>query len=125
MGAALPAGRTTPVLASRPTAAQHRRGRTADRGPQSGAEPMTPPSLSDPLDRVRREVERSAIRARNGIKYLAGNDWTTPQPTPKDTVWRQGDVQLWRYRSDQVTVGPPVLMFIGLVSRSSIFDLHE
>lgn len=86
---------------------------------------MTPPPFTEPLDQLKRELERNAIRARNGIKYLAGTDWTTPSPTPKDTIWRQGGVELWRYRSDRITTGPPVLMFIGLVSRSSIFDLHE
>lgn len=86
---------------------------------------MSPPSLTDPLHRIRREVERNAIRARNGIKYLSGTDWTTPEPTPRDIVWRQGTATLWRYRSDQVTVAQPVLLMIGLVSRSSIFDLHE
>lgn len=85
---------------------------------------MTPP-LREPLDRVRTEVERNAIRVRNGIKYFAGTEWTTPQPTPRDQVWKQGSATLWRYRSDHVTVSPPVLLFIGLVSRSSIFDLHE
>lgn len=81
--------------------------------------------LSDPLERIRREVERNATRASNGIRYLAGSDWTPPQPTPRYLVWRQGGATLWRYRSDQVTTAPPVLMMIGLVSRSSIFDLHE
>ena len=81
--------------------------------------------LTDPLERIRREVERNATRATNGIRYLAGSDWTPPQPTPRDLVWSQGPATLWRYRSDRVTTGPPVLMMIGLVSRSSIFDLHE
>lgn len=78
-----------------------------------------------PSDWVRREVERNATRARNGIKYLSGATWATPQPTPRDCVWRQGNAALWRYRSDSVTISPPVLLMIGLVSRSSIFDLHE
>lgn len=86
---------------------------------------MSPQSLTDPLNRLRREVERNAIRARNGIKYLSGADWTAPEPTPRDLLWHQGTAKLWRYRSDQVTVAQPVLMMIGLVSRSSIFDLHE
>ena len=84
-----------------------------------------PPSPREPLDRVRVELERNAVRVRNGIKYFTGADWMTPQPTPRDMVWQQGNATLWRYRSDRVSVSPPVLMFIGLVSRSSIFDLHE
>jgi polyhydroxyalkanoate synthase len=86
---------------------------------------VTTASPGGALDRVRRELERNAIRARNGLKYLSGADWTPPAPTPRDAVWRQGPTTLWRYRNDQVRVGPPVLMFIGLVSTSAIFDLHE
>ncbi|MFT3872391.1 MAG: alpha/beta fold hydrolase [Nocardioides sp.] len=82
-------------------------------------------TLTDPLSRLRREVERNAARAKNGIKYLAGTDWTPPAPTPRDLIWQQGTATLWRYRSDQVTIQPPALMMIGLVSRSYIFDLHE
>lgn len=86
---------------------------------------MTGAPATSALDRVRREVERNIVRARNGIKYVAGTDWTAPEPTPRDAVWRQGKATLWRYRSDQIQFSPPILMFIGLVSRSSIFDLHE
>jgi polyhydroxyalkanoate synthase len=74
---------------------------------------------------LRREVERNAIRARNGIKYVSGADWAPPAPTPRDVVWRQGKVTLSRYRSNAVRHSPPLLLMIGLVSRSYIFDLHE
>ncbi|MEU2004866.1 alpha/beta fold hydrolase [Rhodococcus sp. NPDC019627] len=85
---------------------------------------MSQPSTGT-INRIQREIERNAVRARNGIKYLIGGDWTTPHSTPKDIVWQQGDVKLWRYHSDKVSISPPLLLFIGLVSRSSIFDLHE
>lgn len=74
---------------------------------------------------VRREVERNAIRARNGIRYATGAEWAPESPSPRDLVWSQAKAKLWRLRSDQVRFGPPVLTYIGLVSRSHILDLHE
>lgn len=75
--------------------------------------------------RVLRETERSAIRARNGIRYLTGSEWAPPRPTPSDVVWSQGTAELRRYRGDSVRFAEPVVMFIGLVSRSYILDLHR
>jgi len=43
--------------------------------------------------------------------------------TPKDTVWSSGKVQLWRYRSEQRSLHPPLLFVHSLVSRSYVFDL--
>lgn len=82
---------------------------------------MTGPGTSGVAGLMRRQ----AARAVNGARYLAGHDFAPVHPTPKDTVWRQGKVSLWRYRSDHVVHGPPVLIILGLVSRSSLFDLHE
>src|SRR5438105_15175574 len=73
---------------------------------------------------MRREIERNAVRLRNGIRYAVGSEWAPVSPTPKDTVWAQGKAELWRYRSESVRFAPPVLLFIGLVSRSWILDLH-
>jgi polyhydroxyalkanoate synthase subunit PhaC len=75
---------------------------------------------------VKREVERAQFRARNGIKYLTGGEWAPPDPTPSDTVWQQGKAELRRYRRDgPARVGPPVVAFIGLVSRTYILDLWK
>jgi polyhydroxyalkanoate synthase len=75
--------------------------------------------------RLVRETERTAIRARHGLRYLTGGEWAPPRPTPSDVVWRQGTAELWRYRSDHVRYAEPVVAFIGLVSRSYILDLHR
>ena len=85
------------------------------------------PTLRTPLDaaaRVRREVERNALRARNGIKLAAGLDRPAVGQTPKDVVWRRDRCELWRYRSDKVGYRPPLLMVFSLVSRSYILDLR-
>lgn len=83
-------------------------------------------AVGDVLSGVRREVERNANRARNGIRYVAGSEWAPVGPTPSDTVWQEGKAHVRRYRRDTpAPLGPPVLLFLGLVSRSWIFDLWE
>jgi poly[(R)-3-hydroxyalkanoate] polymerase subunit PhaC len=76
------------------------------------------------LDRVRREVERNALRARNGIRVAAGVALPELGQTPKDVVWRAGRSELWRYRNDEVTVSPPLLIIYSLFNRSYILDLR-
>ena len=72
------------------------------------------------------EVGRNAVRGRNGIKYLTGGEWAPLDPTPSDVVWRQGKAELRRYRRDAPPrLGPPVVAFIGLVSRAYILDLWK
>ena len=63
----------------------------------------TVPSPQTVLDRVRRDVERNALRARNGIKLVAGVDRPGVGQTPKDVVWQRGRTQLWHYRNDPDT----------------------
>jgi polyhydroxyalkanoate synthase len=76
------------------------------------------------LDRVRRDVERNALRARNGIRLAAGVDRPRLGQTPKDLVWSSGRAELWRYRSDAVELSPPLLVVFSLVSRSYVLDLR-
>ena len=83
----------------------------------------TVPSPQTVLDRVRRDVERNALRARNGIKMVAGVDRPGVGQTPKDVVWQRGRCQLWHYRNDNVQYGPPLLIVFSMISRSYILDL--
>jgi polyhydroxyalkanoate synthase subunit PhaC len=86
----------------------------------------TVPSPQTILDRVRRDVERNALRARNGIKLAAGIDRPGVGLTPKDVVWQRGRCQLWHYRSPSdggVRYRPPLLVVFSLISRSYILDL--
>ncbi len=76
------------------------------------------------VSRVRRDVGRNLLRARNGVKYVTGIDRPEVGTTPKDTLWRRDKAELWRYRSDAITVATPVLIIMSLVSRSYILDLH-
>ena len=77
----------------------------------------------DLVGRVRRDVGRNLARARNGVKHLSGLDRPAVGQTPKDVVWSRDKAELWRYRSDDVTVGTPVLIVMSLVSRSYVLDL--
>jgi len=83
------------------------------------APPLNPRSV---LERVRRDVERNALRARNGIRLVTG---ARPSVgcTPKDVVWRPGRTELWHYRNDGGRVTPPLLIVFSLISRSYILDL--
>lgn len=75
------------------------------------------------IDRVRDEVERNALRARNGIKMAVGVGAPKTGMAPKDTVWRNGRAALHRYRNDDVRYRPPLLIVFSLFSRAYILDL--
>jgi polyhydroxyalkanoate synthase len=78
---------------------------------------------SELAERVRRDTHRSLLRARNGLKHLAGVGRPALSQTAKDTVWRGEKVELWRYRSDQRRITTPLVLVHSLVSRSYVFDL--
>ena len=82
-----------------------------------------PPEEESTVDRVRREIERTALRARNGIRIFTGAANPKVGQTPKDTVWTFGRAQLWHYRSDAVQYGTPILIVPSLVSKSYLIDL--
>jgi polyhydroxyalkanoate synthase subunit PhaC len=82
------------------------------------------PKPGDLVARVNRDVERSVLRARNGLRYVAGTHRPQVGATPKEVVWRRGKAQLWRYRSPGVRFSPPVVIVHSLVSRSYILDLR-
>lgn len=84
---------------------------------------MALPGLST-IDRVRREVERNALRARNGIRMATGIRRTDVGLSPKDVVWSRGRTELWHYRSGQVSLRPPLLIIYSLFNKSYILDLR-
>jgi len=84
------------------------------------------PRMPTPIDlaaRVRREVERNALRTRNGIKPVAGVNRPGVGLTPKDVVWQRDRAQLWRYRNDRINWSPPIFLVASLVNRSYVLDL--
>ena len=81
------------------------------------------PTPIDLAARVRREVERNALRTRNGIKPVAGVNRPGVGLTPKDVVWQRDRAQLWRYRNDRINWSPPIFLVASLVNRSYVLDL--
>ncbi|HLJ02125.1 MAG TPA: alpha/beta fold hydrolase [Solirubrobacteraceae bacterium] len=76
------------------------------------------------LARVNRDVERSLLRARNGVRYVRQDARAKVGATPKETVWQRDKAQLWRYHGPPVRYDPPILIVHSLVSRSYILDLR-
>ncbi len=63
-------------------------------------------------------------RSWNLTKHLWGIDRAAVGQSPRDLVWASGKTKLYRYRNDSVTVGPPVLLVMSLVSQAFILDLQ-
>ena len=76
------------------------------------------------LESIRREAQRSLFRARNGIKLAVGSGRPTVGATPKQTVWRRGKAQLYRYESGKRTRRPPLVIVWSVVSKAYILDLR-
>ena len=72
---------------------------------------------------IKREIETAALRARNGIQYLSFDKPEGLQPTPRTLVASRDKVTLWRYASPNKKYDEPILVFLGLVSRSYVLDL--
>jgi len=72
---------------------------------------------------IKREIETAALRARNGIQYLTFDSSEGLQPTPRELVASRDKVKLWRYPSPNKQYDEPILLFLGLVSRSYVLDL--
>jgi polyhydroxyalkanoate synthase len=78
---------------------------------------------ADVLARANRDLERSYLRARNGVRYVRGTHRPKLGTTPKDVVWQRDKAQLWRYRGGPIRYAQPLLIVTSLVSRSYILDL--
>jgi polyhydroxyalkanoate synthase len=68
-------------------------------------------------------LQRQLLRIRNGVPYYAGLNRAAVGQTPRDLVWQRDTARLWRYRSDQRTCAPPVLIVHSLISKAYILDL--
>jgi polyhydroxyalkanoate synthase len=85
------------------------------------------PSLTDPIglvSRMRRDLDRAALRTRHGLKHLAGLDRPPVGTTPKTLVWQRDKVHLYRYDSDERRLSPPILLVMSLVTKPYVFDLR-
>jgi polyhydroxyalkanoate synthase len=85
------------------------------------------PSLTDPVglvSRIRRDLDGAALRARHGLKHLAGVDRPPVGMTPKTLVWQRDKVRLYRYDSVGRRLSPPILLVMSLVTKPYVFDLR-
>jgi poly[(R)-3-hydroxyalkanoate] polymerase subunit PhaC len=85
---------------------------------------VTATSGDEQRSRLDRELERTLLRARNGIRVVAGSSRSKVGASPKDVVWRRGRAELWRYRGGAVRYAQPILIVFSLISRSYILDLR-
>lgn len=83
---------------------------------------LFPPT--DLVDRLRREAERTRLRAKHGLQHLAGVGRPDVGVTPKRIVWERGKTKLYRYESDQRRYRPPVLLVMSLISKPYVLDLR-
>lgn len=83
-----------------------------------------PFSSSDLAARISRDVERSILRARNGLRYAQAMGRPRSGATASDVVWSADRAELWRYRGGPIRYDPPVLIVHSLISRSYILDLR-
>jgi polyhydroxyalkanoate synthase len=73
--------------------------------------------------RLRRDVERSVLRTRNGLRLMTGVGKPVTGASPRDTVWSAEKVHLYRYRSEDRRWTTPLLFVHSLVSKTYVFDL--
>jgi polyhydroxyalkanoate synthase len=73
--------------------------------------------------RLRRDVERSVLRARNGLRLMTGVGKPETGASPRDAIWSAEKVRLYRYRSDDRQWSTPLLFVHSLVSKTYVFDL--
>jgi polyhydroxyalkanoate synthase len=76
------------------------------------------------VSRIRREVTRSEVRARNGLKHVSGSANPAVGCTAKSAVWSRDNVVLYRYDAERRTRGTPILLVMSLVTKPYVFDLQ-
>jgi polyhydroxyalkanoate synthase len=83
--------------------------------------------LADPtevLERVRRDAQRAALRARNGLRHLSGVGHVGVGLSPREEVWSRDNVRMYRYSSDRRSLSPPIMLVMSLVTKPYVFDLR-
>ncbi len=85
---------------------------------------VTQAPIEDLASVVRHEVQRTIQRSRRSVSFVFDRSDPVVGATPKDSIYAQGTLRLYRYRpvSDEV-YRVPVLLVMSLVSRPYIFDL--
>ena len=80
---------------------------------------------TDLVSRINRDVERSLLRARNGVRYVRGTHRPKLGATPKDVVWQRGKARAVALPQRPASgTGRRCVIVHSLVSRSYILDLR-
>ena len=75
------------------------------------------------VSKLRRDVERSVLRARNGLRLMTGVGKPVTGASPRDEVWSAEKVRLYRYRSETRRWKTPLLFVHSLAGKTYVFDL--
>lgn len=81
-------------------------------------------AIKDPLGFFAETFNKNTKRSLNLTKHMLRIDRAEVGLTPRDEIWSSGKSALYRYRSDDRSVRPPILLVMSLVSRSYILDLQ-
>ncbi|MFV0535393.1 MAG: alpha/beta fold hydrolase [Cumulibacter sp.] len=77
----------------------------------------------DVFSALRQELTTASRRARNTVTYLRTERSEGLNPTPRVLVGSREKVKLWKYPSKNKRYREPIVVFLGLVSRSYVLDL--
>jgi poly[(R)-3-hydroxyalkanoate] polymerase subunit PhaC len=69
-------------------------------------------------------VERNLHRVRNGIKLIADVDRPVIGASPKQTMFRHGRTEVWRYDGERRSDRLPVVLVPSVINRSNVLDLR-
>jgi len=90
---------------------------------------MSQPTLQITPEQARADAQKYRDQLKNTLHALTGVRNTAPGCTPRDVVYTEDKVTLYRYRAplatDSGTNGPAVLICYALINRPSMMDLQE
>jgi len=85
---------------------------------------MTKPLNITP-DQARADTERFRAQLRQALNALADSRHVAPGCTPRDVVYTEDKITLYRYRGSKEATGPAILICYALINRPSMMDLQE
>jgi polyhydroxyalkanoate synthase len=76
------------------------------------------------MTQIFEELQSSADKLMKGYKMLQNVDKVDVATAPKDLVWQEDKVRLFRYQNEKVTNKVPMLISYALVNRFDMMDLQ-
>ncbi len=81
-------------------------------------------TTADPFTFFADQFASGMKRSWNLTRHVWGIGRAEVGQSPRDEVWSSGKSTLYRYHSDRVVAGPPILLVMSLVSQAFILDLQ-